>query len=64
MLGFVALHSYSSNSIVLRDAVVNLDQLHNVPVHARSSRDFLDKFVRVLWGCAGRSHQDAKQGFE
>lgn len=64
MLGFVALHSYSSISIVLRDAVVNLDQLHDVPVHALSIRDFLDKLVRVLWSCAGRSHQDAKQGVE
>lgn len=61
MLRFVA---YSSISIVLRDAVVNLDQLHDVPVHALSNRDFLDKFVRVLWSCARRCHQYAKQGVE
>lgn len=64
MLGFVALHSSSYTSIVLRDAVVNLDQLHDVPVHALSNRDFPDKFAELLRSCARRSHQYAKQGVE
>lgn len=60
LCGFAFCHFYC----VARCGWINLDQLHDVPVHALSNRDFLDKFVRVLWSCARRSHQYAKQGVE